>query len=69
MTMVTADLLNRVKGEYVEMPGLALTIPQASRLWNLDSAVSQALLTMLVRERFLARTKAGVFLRVDPSQQ
>jgi DNA-binding IclR family transcriptional regulator len=54
-----------VKGEYLEMPGLALTVRQASRLWNLDTTLSQALLTTLVRERFLTRSDTGLFLRVD----
>jgi hypothetical protein len=33
------DVLRRVQGEYIEMPGLRLTIAQAQRLWGLDRAV------------------------------
>ena len=49
------DALQRIRGEYVEMPGLTLTIAQASRLWRLDSSVCQELLERLVAEAFLKR--------------
>ena len=32
----TEDVLRRVQGEFLEMPGLRLTEAQARRLWNLD---------------------------------
>jgi hypothetical protein len=63
MTTIANDLLNRAKQEYVEMPGLVLTTRQASRLWNLDAAVCQALLSTLVHEQFLSRTHGGAYLR------
>ena len=46
-------LLQRVHGEYMEMPGLRLTIAQACRLWNVDAATSLDVLTQLVDEQFL----------------
>jgi hypothetical protein len=63
MTTIASDLLNRAKQEYVEMPGLVLTTRQASRLWNLDAAVCQALLSTLVHEQFLSLTHGGAYLR------
>ena len=33
---VTSEILRRAEGEYREMPGLSLTLPQAARLWGLD---------------------------------
>ena len=63
MTTAANDLLNRAKQEYVEMPGLVLTTRQASRLWNLDTAVCQALLSTLVLEEFLSQTPGGGYLR------
>jgi hypothetical protein len=63
MTPVADDLLNRAKQEYVEMPGLVLTIRQASRLWNLDAGVCHTLLTTLLREEFLSQTRDGAYLR------
>ncbi len=38
------DVLNRVWAEYREMPGLALNVAQARRLWNLDERQCQGIL-------------------------
>ena len=65
MSTVANDLLNRARQEYAEMPGLVLTTRQASRLWNLDAAVCQVLLSTLVREEFLSLTHNGAYLRRD----
>ena len=63
--IVPGELLNRAKHEYVEMPGLALTVSQASRLWNLDVAMCEALLSSLEREHFLSRTRRAAYVRRD----
>jgi hypothetical protein len=52
-----------VRSEYGESPGLALTIPQVQRLWNLDSDTCAAVLDALVRARYLRRTQTGMFVR------
>jgi hypothetical protein len=54
-----------VKGEFLEMPGLRLTEPQARRLWGLDAASCGALLRTLVETKFLFRTRDGAFMRVE----
>ena len=59
------DVLRRVQGEYIEMPGLRLTIAQAQRLWGLDRAVCDALLGALVEAKFLFRTRDGAYMRAD----
>jgi hypothetical protein len=59
------EMLRRVQGEYLEMPGLRLTEPQARRLWGLDAASCDALLHALVDSKFLFRTRDGAFMRVD----
>ena len=59
------DVLRRVKGEYLEMPGLRLTIAQAQRLWGLDRSVCDSLLGALVDSKFLFRTRDGAFVRAD----
>ena len=59
------DVLRRVQGEYIEMPGLRLTIAQAQRLWGLDRTVCDALLGALVEAKFLFRTRDGAFVRAD----
>lgn len=55
------ELLARARGEYMEMPGLCLTVSQASRLWGLDLVVCDALLTSLAAGGFLRQTAAGAF--------
>ena len=64
MLTVAECLVNRAKQEYLEMPGLALTLGQASRLWNLDPETCEGLLDVLMRERFLAETAEGAYVRV-----
>lgn len=61
----TDDVVRRVKGEFLEMPGLRLTEPQARRLWGLDAASCGALLRTLVEAKFLFRTRDGAFMRVE----
>ena len=60
-----ADILHRVRGEYLEMPGLRLTLAQAQRLWNLDADSCQAILGNLQQSGFLSRTRDGAFVRAD----
>jgi hypothetical protein len=60
-----ADALRRVRGEYIEMPGLRLTSAQAQRLWGLDRAACDALLGALVDAKFLFRTRDGAFVRSE----
>ena len=57
------EVLQRIQGEYVEMPGLRLTPAQARRLWGLESDVCTALLGSLVDARFLVKTGDGAFVR------
>jgi hypothetical protein len=55
------DALRRVRGEYLEMPGLRLTPAQAQRLWGLDPESCQVLLGALVDAKFLYKTRDGAF--------
>ena len=66
-TRTTEEVLRRVQGEFLEMPGLRLTEPQARRLWGLDAASCDALLDALVEAKFLFKTRDGAFMRVDQS--
>lgn len=61
----TEDVLKRVQGEFLEMPGLRLTGAQARRLWGLDAAMCEALLGALVDSKFLFKTRDGAFMRVE----
>jgi len=58
------QLLSRVCGEYLEMPGLRLTCDQAERSWGLESQVCLDLLEVLVESKFLWRTKEGAYGRL-----
>jgi hypothetical protein len=55
----------RVRGEYLEMPGLQLTIRQAARLLGLDEPVCARLLGSLAHEGFLRLTPRGQYARAD----
>ena len=57
-------LLYRIRGEYREMPGLSLTDGQARRIWQLDSDTCAKVLNLLVRAKFLRRTRSGMYVRV-----
>ena len=59
------EVLQRIQGEFVEMPGLRLTPVQAQRLWGLERDVCDALLGALVDAKFLAQTRDGAFVRLD----
>ncbi len=59
---VPSQLIERVRGEYLEMPGLKLTPVQARRLWSLDDRVCERVLTALVQSKFLAKTRDGSFV-------
>ena len=60
-----AELIVRAQGEYREMPGLKLTEVQAQRLWGLDDRTCVLVLTALVEQQFLRRTRAGTYLRMS----
>jgi hypothetical protein len=55
-----AVVLTRIRGEYLEMPGLRLTERQAERLWNLDEATCRLAFGVLIRAGFLTRSPSGV---------
>jgi hypothetical protein len=61
----TAALVNRIKAEYLELPGLHLTPWQAQRLWGLDQVQCEAVLEVLVETAFLRKTKGGAYAIAD----
>jgi hypothetical protein len=64
-TLAFHKLVERVRSEFLEMPGLRLTTPQAARLWGLDVPSCEAVIEVLVRSAFLQRTASGAVARVD----
>ena len=57
-------VLVRVQSEYLEMPGLNLTEPQARRLWGLDGKMCSVVLATLIKRGFLRRSANGTYVRV-----
>jgi len=53
----------RIRGEYLEMPGLRLSLDQATRLWALDRIACGAVLDALVGANFLQRDRDGRYMR------
>ncbi len=60
-----ARAVARAKAEYLEMPGLKLTVEQATRLWAFDLALCHSVLRTLVDSRFLVQTKNASFARSE----
>ena len=58
----------RVRGEYVEMPGLRLTVPQAARLFGLDSDVARAVLEELRCASVLMCSHRGTYALADDGE-
>jgi hypothetical protein len=56
------DWMRRIQAEYLEMPGLRLTKPQARRLWALDPHVCDALIDALVGAEFLRKTEREAYV-------
>ena len=59
--------LQRIRSEYLEIPGLHLTRPQVQRLWGLDPIGCDALLETLIEANFLKRTDGAQYVRADGS--
>ena len=58
------QLVRRIQGEYLEMPGLRLTREQAQRLWALDNETCVTILDALVQNHFLVRGSDGRYKRI-----
>ena len=70
------DVVQRVRAEYLEMPGLRLKAEQVQRLCGIERTMCQAALDELVNTKFLcvkpdgqyARLTDGVFSRPRPAK-
>ena len=58
------QMLSRIRGEYLEMPGLRLKREQAQRLWGFDESTCAQVLECLVDLKFLYRTVDGKYARL-----
>jgi hypothetical protein len=64
-SLLSESTLRRVRAEFLEMPGLKLTVSQAQRLWGMDRGTCEALIDQLTESRFLARTRDGAVVLGD----
>lgn len=63
---IEQDML-RLRNEFIEMPGLTVTITQTARLFGVRLAHAADMLALLEREGFLTRDECGSYRR--PSQR
>jgi hypothetical protein len=54
---------DRIRAEYLEMPGMRLTAPQVQRLSGVDVSVCRLVLEDLVRAHFLSAGHDGSYSR------
>jgi hypothetical protein len=64
-----AALISRVRSEFLEMPGLQLTLPQAARLWGLEQRACRDIIDALVTTAFLRWTPRGTVVRTESSMR
>jgi len=57
------ELVGRIRSEFLEMPGLRLTLVQAARLWGLEQDDCRRVIDALVGASFLRWTTAGTVAR------
>jgi hypothetical protein len=58
-------LVRRIVAEFDDMPGLALTLNQASRFLAVDRAACARILQALTLDGTLRRTLQGMYVRAD----
>ena len=61
--MTIESLIDRIRAEFVEMPGLELTLAQAARLWNLGMEDCRTVIEVLTSAGFLRWTAARTVVR------
>jgi hypothetical protein len=57
-------MMKRIRAEYLEMPGLRLTVEQARRLYGIDEATCRLVLDALVESEFLCVKPDGTYARL-----
>ena len=60
--------LDRLRSEFLEMPGLRLTAEQAHRFCGVERAACSLALDALVEERFLSARPDGSYVRATEAQ-
>jgi hypothetical protein len=55
--------IERVRAEYLEMPGMRLTVVQVQRLFGVDASACRTVLDWLVEGKFLYANPDGTYVR------
>ncbi len=63
MNLETAT--RRVRAEFEEMPGLTLTVPQASKLFGIEKDVCLNVIDRLIDASYLRKNRSGTISRGD----
>ena len=61
------DWVHVIQAEFLEMPGLQLTMAQVRRLWGLEDQACRRILVELVATHFLRRTARDQYVLDAPS--
>jgi len=63
-TLVDQQVLERIRAEYLEMPGLRLKADQVQRLCGVERELCKNVLDALVEREFLFRKLDGTYARL-----
>jgi hypothetical protein len=63
-TSLNQAVLERLRAEYLEMPGLRLTVEQVQRLCGIEPAMCRVMLETLVESKFLCAKSNGAYARL-----
>lgn len=61
------DATRAIRDEYLDLPGLSLTLEQMQRLFRLDALTCESVTAALVDVSFLVRNGHGRYVRRDRS--
>ena len=59
------DVLNRLRSEFLQAPGLRLTPEQVQRLCGVERTICQLVLDSLVETKFLCLKAGGTYARMS----
>ena len=66
--MTTQEMSARVRAEYLEMPGMTLTVQEVERLCGIEQAFGKAVLEALVGAKFLCVKSNGSYARLTDGE-
>ena len=63
-TFLDQRVLDRIRAEYLEMPGMKLRIEQVQRLCGIEQTMCKLVLDALVKANFLCLKSDGTYVRL-----